>query len=139
MYQQQVEIDLPFRVSPQGGIAFTRDPARQLRNRIISIIGTEVGSRAMRPDYGVPLASMLFESDDDLTTSIITSDIEAAIAAHEPGVIVQEVVADAAEAVDGIINVSVTYSSANSVDTVTLPINLATLYRGGAIEEERSG
>ena len=139
-YQSQVEIDQPFRVDPQGHIAFTSDPKRVLMNRVRTIIGTELGERVMRPDYGVALQSMLFEADDEMNATVIASDIEQALQEYEPGIIVQSVTTDSDDTLDGIINVNVSYSAANSpLETLTIPVNVAVLYRGGAVDEERSG
>lgn len=140
LYRQQVELDRPFRVDAQGRIAFTSDPARQLRNRVINVVATEIGERVMRPDYGTPLQSMLFEGDDDLTISIISTDIERALAEWEPGVVVRGVTAEADSELDGVINLNVTYSAVNSpLETVSIPVNTATISRGGLVEEQRSG
>lgn len=151
MYRQQIELDMPFRVDAQGRIAFTSDPQRQLRNRVIAIIGTEIGERVMRPGYGTTLQSLMFEGDYDDTATIIESDIRAALERHEPGVIVREVFTTTIDAsgetirsrnneLDGVVSLNVTYSAVNSpLETVQIPVNTATLYRGGVVEEERSG
>jgi phage baseplate assembly protein W len=139
-FETQVEMDLPFGVDPQGRIAFTTDPRQVLRNRVLSIIGTGIGERVMRPEYGTPLADMLFEGDDEVTTSIIIDDIRRAIEEYEPGVLIQDVFPTTTDGLDGIINLNVTYSAANSpLETVSVPVNTAVLYRGGVVEEERSG
>lgn len=139
IYQQQVEIDLPFRVDNEGRIATTTDPRRQLRNRIVGIIGTELGSRVMRPEYGTPLQSALFEADDEMTASIIANDIRKAIIENEPGAEIQEVFFDQSGGSDGIVSLNVTYVAVNTVDTLVVPVNTALLRRGGTVEEERSG
>ena len=137
---RQIELDQPFRVDPQGRIAFTSDPKQVLRNRVRTIIGTEVGERVMRPAYGTPLQSMLFEGDDEMTATIISSDIERALEEYEPGIVVHSVTAESSDQLDGVVEVAVTYSAANSpLETLTIPVNTAILYRGGAIDEERSG
>lgn len=141
MIQSQVELDQPFAIDAQGRIAFTSDPTEILRNRVRMVVGTEIAERVMRPTYGTPLQALLFEGDDDLTVSIITSDIEKALAEWEPGVIVQSVYLDfGSTQLDGDIGVNVIYSAANSpLETLTLAVNNAILFRGGTIQEERSG
>jgi len=139
-FNTQVEMDLPFRVDFQGRIAFTTDPSQVLRNRVISVIATQVGERVMRPAYGTPLIDLLFESDDDFTVAILADDIKRALEEYEPGVTVQDVFPTTDDALDGIINLNVTYSAVNSpLETVTVPVNTAVLYRGGVVKEERSG
>ena len=138
-YQAQIEMDLPFKVDLQGRIAFTQDPSRVLRNHVLSIIGTELGERVMRPGYGTSLQSLLFDSDYDATAQVIADNIERAIIEYEPGVTVHSVTLDpAGNELDGLISLNVSYSAVNSpFETVQIPINTASLYRGGAIEEER--
>ena len=139
-FQQQVELDGPFRVDAQGGIATTRDPSQVLRNHVLTVIGTSVGERVMRPNYGTEVRDMLFEGDDDVTSAILQSDIQRALEAAEPGIVVQDVSTQTGNGLDGIIGIEVTYSAANSqLETVTVPVNTAVLYRGGVVEEERSG
>lgn len=141
MIQTQIEMDQPFAIDAQGRVAFTSDPARVLRNRVRMIVGTQVGERVMRPQYGTPTVSMLFDTDDDMTASIIMSDITRALAEYEPGVVVQSVFLDSGDnQLDGTVNVNVIYSAANSpLENLTIPVNTALLHRGGTIEEERSG
>jgi len=138
MYQLQIEMDLAFKVDLQGRIAFTQDPSRVLRNHVLSIIGTELGERVMRPGYGTPLQSMLFEGDYELTSVMLSDDIRDALVRLEPGISVLDVSLLPGNELDGILNLNVTYSAVNSpLETLQIPINTATLYRGGAIEEER--
>lgn len=136
----QIEMNLPFGVDAQGRIAFTADPQQVLRNRVTTVIATQLGERVMRPSYGTPLIDMLFEGDDDFTASILADDIRRAVEEYEPGVTIQDVFPDTDNYLDGIINLNVTYSAVNSpLETVTVPVNIAALFRGGAVKEERSG
>lgn len=136
----QIEMNLPFGVDPQGRIAFTTDPQQVLRNRVTTVIATQLGERVMRPSYGTPLLDMLFEGDDDFTVSILADDIRRAVEEYEPGVTIQDVFPATDNSLDGIINLTVTYSAVNSpLETVTVPVNIAALFRGGAVKEERSG
>ena len=141
MIQTQIELDQPFRIDAQGRVAFTSDPSRVLENRVRMVIGTQIGERVMRPLYGTPVISMLFDGDDDLTASVIMADIVRALAEYEPGVVVQNVYLDSGDnQLDGVVNVNVIYSAANSpLQNLTIPVNTALLHRGGTIEEERSG
>ena len=136
----QIEMNLPCGVDPQGRIAFTTDPQQVLRNRVTTVIATQLGERVMRPSYGTPLLDMLFEGDDDFTVSILADDIRRAVEEYEPGVTIQDVFPATDNSLDGIINLTVTYSAVNSpLETVTVPVNIAALFRGGAVKEERSG
>lgn len=58
-----VAINLPFHFGADGGVSTTHDIDRQIRQRLISIIGTEPGERVMLPRFGVPVAATVFEPD----------------------------------------------------------------------------
>ena len=133
----QLELDFPFRVDPQGRIAFTSNPAKVLSNHVLTVIGTELGERVMRAKYGVGLTALLFEGNDSTTAALIKIDIAKALETYEPGVVVSSVDTDSQGALEGILNVTVTYSAANSAfSKVVIPVNTAVLYRGGAVKEE---
>lgn len=139
---RQVELAMPFGVDNQGRIAVLTDPSAQLRAHVLSIIGTGIGDRVMRPGYGTPVADLLFEADDAMTTSVLSTDIQRALEELEPGIVVHSVDVPEEEtaASDGVISLSVVYSSANSpLEEVIVPVNTASLFRGGSIVEERRG
>jgi hypothetical protein len=72
--------------------------------------------------------------------SILQSDIRRALERLEKGIFVQDVFIAGNDELDGMLDINVTYSAVNSpLQTVQIPVNTAVLYRGGAIEEERSG
>lgn len=130
----------PFGVDPQGRIAFTADPRQQLQARIRTVIGTNLSERVMRPTYGVPMIDYLFESDDSTSASQLTSDIRTAVETFEPGVVLNDVEATFGQG-DGLIGLDVSYATSNSTssESLSIPVNSAALYRGGAIEEQRRG
>ena len=60
---------IPFQfASPEegGGVATTRDPHRLIQQRIINVLVTIPYERAMRPEYGANIYSLLFDSIDEL-------------------------------------------------------------------------
>jgi phage baseplate assembly protein W len=85
-------IDLPFRFSVDGGVATTTDPDRRIRQRLISIVGTEPTERVMLPQFGVPVASFLFEPDPDSAAVELRSMTEIQAAMWEPALQVRSVI-----------------------------------------------
>lgn len=85
-------IDLPFRIGADGGVATTDDPDRQIRQRLVSIVGTEPTERLMLPEFGVPVASFLFEPDPDYVATELRSLTEIQAGMWEPALQVQSVV-----------------------------------------------
>lgn len=60
------ELALPFRVDPvRGRFAIAQDPAEQLAHHVLSVLGTQVGERAMRPAYGSNLVAFQFAPVND--------------------------------------------------------------------------
>ncbi|MFI6512970.1 GPW/gp25 family protein [Streptosporangium sp. NPDC050855] len=86
-----VALDLPFRIGADGGIAVTRDPAKQIVQRIVSVVGTEPEERVMLPQFGVPVLDYLFEPGGGLVAAELTERTKVQMAMWEPGVIVNDV------------------------------------------------
>ena len=57
-----------------------------VKEGIINLLSTEVGTRPMHPEYGVDLSRYLFEPIDDITSDLITYNIELALERFEPRV-----------------------------------------------------
>lgn len=86
-----IAIDLPFRVGRDGGVGVQRDIDRQVRQRLISIVGTEPGERVMTSRFGVPAASYVFEPDPEFVRAVLTVQVEEQAAIWEPGLAVRAV------------------------------------------------
>lgn len=85
-------IDLPFHFAVDGGVATVEDPDRQIRQRLVSIVGTEPTERLMLPEFGVPVASFLFEPDPDFAAVELRNLTEIQAGLWEPTLQVQSVV-----------------------------------------------
>ena len=88
---QATALDLPFRIDGTGRIGSTRELTRQLALRLRSIIGTTPGERVMRPSYGCGAANYVFDVDDPLGASTLTTTVQDAIDTWEPAVEVEDV------------------------------------------------
>lgn len=58
----EVAISLPFSVSEFGTIATTSSQEKIWADRVRSAIGTAVGERVLRPDYGTEIAANAFST-----------------------------------------------------------------------------
>lgn len=80
------EIRVPFSVGADGGIAWTTDPVLQAIQHILSAVVTNPRERVMRPEYGVPVYSMLFEANDPLVQTDLRSTMDVALKQWVPNV-----------------------------------------------------
>ena len=86
-----VELQIPFGLTPSGGVAVITNPSDQVQQHLQSLVSTNPGERVMQPKYGVPLASYLFGLDTDQTAAAVANDVSAAVTRWEPKVNVQDV------------------------------------------------
>lgn len=86
------QLALPFAIDALGRVAFVEDPYRQTAQRLELLIGTALRSRAMRPDFGVDTYAYIFSVMDEGTIDRLTTEITSAVAAWEPGAVINEVI-----------------------------------------------
>lgn len=46
-------ISYPFRISPQGSVASTRETSKIWTDRVRAVLSTQLGDRVMRPNFGI--------------------------------------------------------------------------------------
>jgi phage baseplate assembly protein W len=86
-------ISIPFRFDGFGNVATSTDPQRVWAGRVKSVMGTAVGQRVMRPDFGSALPSNLF-SVSTSTSGYIESSVRGAAAAWLPDIDIVRVLVD---------------------------------------------
>lgn len=130
------ELAIPFALSPDGSVAMVADPYRRAAQRIKAIVGTRPTQRSMDVNFGVPLDTLLFEPDDDSNEVEVRQMVETALAIYEPGVEINEVIAEGDEAGDGISSVRVAFSlTEDPITGVSQFVNTATVKPGGTVKE----
>lgn len=130
-----VEIAVPFRLSPGGGIEVVRDPNSQIDQHVRSLIATMPGERVMLPGYGTPTLGLLFEPIDEVAAELST-DITMALHTWEPGITVQDVTPVADDEQLGISKVDVRYQRVGpGQGPIQRTTNTATLKVGGGVSE----
>lgn len=83
----------PFFGGPQNVLSRQEDD-RLVKNDILQLLLTVPGERVMRPTYGVPLRSFVFEQSTDADVSMLCSQITQAIVDTDQRVTVEEVSAE---------------------------------------------
>lgn len=116
-------ISIPFRFDGFGNVAASTDPRRVWAARVKSVMGTALGQRVMRSDFGSGLPSNLF-SIATATPGYIEATVQAAASAWLPSIQIIRVVVDADPA-NGETTVEVEYqipSAALTEETQTVRI-----------------
>ena len=111
----------PVGVDATGGIALSSGH-REIEEAIAAIIGTSPGERVMRPTFGCRIHELVFAPNNAETLGLAKRHVEEALGMWEPRIEVQSinVMADAAEAERGRLNIEVTYSVRTTKDARSL-------------------
>jgi uncharacterized protein len=80
----------PLRTTPRGGLAASGQD-QKIRESIQIILGTEVGERVMRPDFGSHLKSLVFAPNTLATASLAQHYVEEALTRWEPRITLEDV------------------------------------------------
>jgi phage baseplate assembly protein W len=95
-------ISFPFRISPTtGGVetaSYSDDGKVDLiRQGIIQVVMTNLGERVHEKYFGTDLNILIFDPNDEVTTTVIRQAILQALSLFEPRITVQSVVITPAE------------------------------------------
>jgi hypothetical protein len=80
----------PLRTDATGGIALV-SREREIEEAIRLILGTSLGERPMRPEFGCRIHEYVFASADGSTASAIASEVTSSLRRWEPRVDVEDV------------------------------------------------
>lgn len=129
------EISVPFRLSTSRGIQAITNSDKQVHLHVISLVSTEPGERVMVPEYGVQLASLLFEEVDTIAVAHISDKVGAALNMWEPGVRLNR--ATPVPGGIGEVRVDVDYTRRESATSAVTGerVNQATIAVGGQVKE----
>jgi phage baseplate assembly protein W len=136
------EIAVPFRLASDGTIAVETSPDRQIAQHVQALVGTQPGERVMLPDYGVPVADLLFDPDASFVAQEISRAVTAAFTTYEPGVVLQKAtpIPDASQL--SLARIEVDYmrrEAGASPSSLSLQTNTAVVRVGGTVSEVISG
>ena len=66
----ETAISLPFSLSSFGKVADTTDQKKIWQDRVLSVIGTSMYERVMRPNFGTSITSYMFDNQDTAQAEI---------------------------------------------------------------------
>jgi phage baseplate assembly protein W len=130
---RELTISLPFRIDEYGTIAATVDQSKIWADRVRGVIGTAVGERVYRPEFGCAAATSVFETEEE-TEAILTTEIRNAFLDYLPLCSLEDVVVVVDEQTR-VVNAEVTYTPPNS-NTFSLQVGVATINGDQPISEE---
>lgn len=136
------EIAVPFRLASDGTIAVETNPDRQIAQHVNALVGTQPGERVMLPDYGVPVADLLFDPDANFVAQEISRAVTKAFNAYEPGVVLRRATPVPNTSQQSLARVKVDYirrEDGASPSSLALQTNTAVVRVGGTVSEVISG
>lgn len=87
----------PFRITDSGKVGETTNPERMAQQKIIDVLVTGKGSRAMRPTYGAGAMDLLFEPVDDLLYGEFRVDAIGEVSQNVSGVSIEDIIVSPAD------------------------------------------
>jgi phage baseplate assembly protein W len=129
---------IPFALAPGGRVAVDTDPDVQISRRIRTLVSTEPGERVNRLAYGVPLASLLFETEDPDGQDRLEEMVREKVDEFEPGVEVRVVNPTWNLEGDRMVAVEVDFQRTESANTpidLARSLNTAVIEVGGEVTE----
>ena len=130
---RELSMSLPFRVDEYGTISATIDQSKIWADRVRAVIGTAIGERVYRPEFGCTAATSAFETEEE-TEAILLAEIRNAFLDYLPLCLLEEVTVSVDEQTR-IVNAEVTYTPPNS-STFSLQVGVATINGDQPISEE---
>lgn len=108
----------PAAVNVQGSIQLSAD-SPNLEESIRIILGTKLGERVYRPNFGSRLSELVFEPMNSHTMALIRLYVEEALELWEPRITLRQVVTEPEGKLgqSGRVNIHILYSPKDDVDT----------------------
>ena len=105
----------PLRTDATGGIALVRRE-QEIEESIRLILGTAIGERPMRPEFGCGIHDYIFAPTDASTAGRIAYEVRASLRRWEPRIEVADVVVDVAEDDPALLYIDIRYTFTNTND-----------------------
>jgi phage baseplate assembly protein W len=126
-------ISLPFKIDAVGKVGATVDQAKIWSDKVRSVIGTALGQRVYRSDFGCNATMGVFDTEEYVLNSI-EEDIAKAFTSFLPLLQLDNVVASLDLATQSIV-VEVTYSTPSGSDFI-VRLGIASINQNGLVSEE---
>jgi phage baseplate assembly protein W len=126
-------ISLPFQIDDFGNIATASSQSKIWADRVRSVIGTSVGERVMRVNYGTQIPVNFFENVS-LVAEVIEEEVNQAFFNSLPELELEETIVVIDELV-GTVNAEIKYFLPNKEQTA-ITIGIAQISPNQPLEEE---
>jgi phage baseplate assembly protein W len=123
---------IPFRILPNGAVDVTTDPRKIWNDRVVAVLGTAVGERIRRHDFGSEVHQELFNT---VTGSIdgIERAIDKAFTSHLPLLTFERMTSDF-DRYSNTLSITVFYDLPNEEQSQTSIANIS--LNGSALSKE---
>jgi len=108
MANKELALSLPFSVNPYGRISTTTERSKIWQDRVRSVIGTFLGERVMRPNFGADVVDAVHETSEEAVI-IIETQVRQAFNTYLPTLTLTDVITNYDEST-GIMEVEIVYS-----------------------------
>jgi phage baseplate assembly protein W len=108
MANKELALSLPFSVNPYGRISTTTERSKIWQDRVRSVIGTFLGERVMRPNFGADVVDAVHETSEEAVI-IIETQVRQAFNTYLPTLTLTNVITNYDEST-GIMEVEIVYS-----------------------------
>jgi phage baseplate assembly protein W len=129
----EVSFSLPFSIDAYGKVASTTDYSKLWADRVRVTLGTALGERVMRPEFGSFIPFTVFDSENDAVSSIET-DVRT-VFNDQLSLLTLNSIDVTFDEYTGIISITVVYALPNR-DAVTTTVGIVTVRGTNPTAEE---
>ena len=127
----------PLRTDATGRIALV-SREREIEESIRLILGTAIGERPMRPEFGCGIHEYVFAPADSETANKIAAEVRASLRRWEPRIRVRDVVVSFDEADTSTLYIDIRYALGNTNDPRNLVFPFYVIPQEGKKEQTES-
>ncbi|TMF56572.1 MAG: GPW/gp25 family protein [Chloroflexi bacterium] len=127
----------PLRTDATGRIALV-SREREIEESIRLILGTAIGERPMRPEFGCGIHDYVFAPADSETANKIAAEVRASLRRWEPRIRVRDVVVSFDEADTSTLYIDIRYALGNTNDPRNLVFPFYVIPQEGKKEQTES-
>jgi phage baseplate assembly protein W len=130
MSNTETAIALPFSIDDAGNVRKTYLQEKIWADRVTSVIGTSIGERVMRNDFGTDIRSSLFNTQSAME-NVIEDTITDAFTSQLPLLDLGDI-SYTHDEVTNVMEVTITYALPNrQITTVNVPVTIGTISISG--------
>jgi phage baseplate assembly protein W len=116
MAKRYININFPFKDSDKGFyLDLNSSDKEAIKANLMHLILTKKGERLYLPDFGTNLLKYIFEPNDGITQSEITSDIKEVVKKYIPNLIINNVSISQSESNEHVAQVRIDYTISEDV------------------------